>query len=215
MKCCQCQGIETIFDKSSAEKDLKRYKKNGSSKLTALLIQTLEKMGVEGLTLLDIGGGIGVIQKELIKSGVKSSVTAEASTAYIDISKSLAQQWNIHDRISHIHGDFVELADSIPATDIVTLDRVICCYHNMEDLVQLSAEKAKKYYGLIYPRDNRLMKILFPLFNLYPFIKGNPFRVFVHSTEAIDKIIRKNGFKNVYHKKTISWQIFVYERIMI
>jgi magnesium-protoporphyrin O-methyltransferase len=213
MKCCQCQGIETIFDKSSAEKELKKYKKNGPSKSTALIINTLEKMGVKGLTLLDIGGGIGLIQKELINSGVKSSITVEASKAYIEISKSLTQQRDISDQVSYIHGDFVELAASIPVTDIVTLDRVICCYHDMKHLVQLSAEKTKKYYGLVYPRDNRLMKILFPLFNLYPIIKRNPFRVFIHSTNAVDKIIRKNGFKNLFHKKTVSWQVFVYERV--
>ena len=62
--------------------------------------------------------------------------------------------------MNYVHGDFVDLAASTPVSDIVTLDRVICCYHNMEDLVQLSAEKSKKYYGLVYPRDNLLMKML-------------------------------------------------------
>jgi magnesium-protoporphyrin O-methyltransferase len=201
-----------MFDTKNAEKDLKRYQKNGPTKTTSLLINTFQKMGVEGLMLLDIGGGIGVIQKELIDSGLESSISIDASKAYIEISKSLAQQWKIIDQVSYIHGDFVDLAASTPKTDIVTLDRVICCYHNMEDLVQLSAEKAKKYYGLVYPRDNLLMRILLPLLNLNPIIRGNPFRGFVHATRAVDDIICKNGFKIHFHKKTAIWQVFVYKR---
>lgn len=213
MNCCQCQGIETIFDKKNAKKDLKRYHNNGPTKTTSLMINTFQKMGVEGFTLLDIGGGIGVIQNELFNSGIKSSITIEASEAYIEISKSLAQQRNILDQVNYVHGDFVDLAASTPVSDIVTLDRVICCYHNMEDLVQLSAEKSKKYYGLVYPRDNLLMKILFPLLNLYPIIRGNPFRAFIHATRAVDEIIRKNGLKIYFHRKTALWQVFVYERV--
>ena len=46
-------------------------------------------------------------------------------------------------------------------TDILTLDRVICCYPDMQKLVGLSAKRARKLYGLIYPIEK---VISFPMF---------------------------------------------------
>ena len=45
------------------------------------------------------------------------------------------------------------MSDEIEAADVVTLDRVICCYPDMEALVGRSAERALRLYGLVHPRD--------------------------------------------------------------
>ena len=62
MGCCQCQGIENMFDKKAAKRQLKRYLKKGPSKTTSMLLNAIHKEGVHGLNFLDIGGGIGAIQ---------------------------------------------------------------------------------------------------------------------------------------------------------
>ncbi len=46
--------------------------------------------------------------------------------------------------MSHHLGDFVEVAGSIQPADIVTLDRVICCYPDVERLVGLSSQRATR-----------------------------------------------------------------------
>ena len=68
MGCCQCQGIESMFDKKAAKRELKRYLKKGPSKTTIMLLDAVNKVGVQGLTFLDIGGGIGAIQHALLLS---------------------------------------------------------------------------------------------------------------------------------------------------
>ena len=84
MGCCQCQGIENMFDKKAAKRELKRYLKKGPSKTTSMLLDAIHDKGVQGLDFLDIGGGIGAIQYDLIKAGASSGTSIEASSAYID-----------------------------------------------------------------------------------------------------------------------------------
>ena len=61
MPCCHCQGAETVFDTKVATRELRQYRRRGARKTTQLLLDALEATGVAGRTLLDIGGGVGVI----------------------------------------------------------------------------------------------------------------------------------------------------------
>ncbi|MCK5318827.1 MAG: class I SAM-dependent methyltransferase, partial [Anaerolineales bacterium] len=151
MECCQCEGIEKKFDQAYVAKKLKRYREKGPKDSTRILIEVLKETLDNDMTLLDIGSGIGDIQHALLGEGVKETFNSEASTAFIDACKQEAERQGNANRITHIKGDFVDIADSIPSADIVTLDRVICCYHNMPDLVNKSLEKARKLYGMVIP----------------------------------------------------------------
>lgn len=212
MSCCQCKGIETYFNRKSVAKDLKRYRKKGPDKTTRILIDALKAEGIEGMTLLDIGGGVGPIQHELLKAGASEAINVEASKAYIEAAKEEAERQGHGDRVSHYHGDFVDLATEIPQTDIVTLDRVICCYHDMQALVGLSSVLAGKLYGVVYPRDTWWAKIETAASNFSYWIRRNPFRLFVHPTEAVDNVVRGNGLERRFYQKAGSWQVVVYVR---
>jgi magnesium-protoporphyrin O-methyltransferase len=123
MTCCQCQGIEARFNQKMANQKLQQYRQNGPIKTTRILIDALKTEGVEGMTLLDIGGGIGVIQYELLNMGAMSATGVEASLAYVNAAKEEIDRQGHASRVSHYHGNFVDLAADIPAADIVTLDR--------------------------------------------------------------------------------------------
>ena len=192
MVCRQCQGIETVFDPRKASRELSKYRKRGPRKLTRLLIDAIKAEGIEGNTLLDIGGGIGTIQHELLKAGAGRSIGVDASTAYIQAAEQEAQRQGHADRVRHHHGDFVEISQDIQPADIVTLDRVICCYHDLDSLVRLSAQRATRLYAVIYPVDNWPLQIVARLFNFYLWLRGNPFRFFVHPTSAVDGLLRRH-----------------------
>ncbi len=91
MSYCQCQEIELETTKW-VNHDLKRYREKGPIKTTAMLLEFLREEGVKGLTLLDIGGGVGVIHHELLKSDVPQAANVEASTAYIKAAKDEAER---------------------------------------------------------------------------------------------------------------------------
>ena len=212
MNCCQCQGIETFFDKKVATKELERYRKKGPASTARILIEALKAEGVDGKSLLDIGGGIGSIQHELLNAGVSTATNVDASTAYIKAAKQEAEHQGLIDRVNYQYGDFVDVAPEIQQADIVTLDRVICCYDDMERLVRLSAERARNLYGLVYPRDNWLMKTARPIMNFFFWVQRNPFRMFIHPTQAVDSQVRKNGLEPHFYRKTALWQVVVYVR---
>ncbi len=212
MNCCQCQGIESLFDQKMAMRELKDYRKKGPSKTTRMLLDALKGAGVEGKTLLDIGGGVGAIQHILVKAGVKRVINVDASTAYLNVAKIEATRQSYVDQASYHHGNFVDLAAEVETSDVVTLDRVLCCYPDMEALVNLSAARAGQLYGLVYPRDIWWMKLVRPLFNTIFRVQGNPFRIFIHASDDVDEVVSRQGLKRCFYRQTFIWQIVVYER---
>ena len=212
MGCCQCQGIESMFDKKAAKRELKRYLKKGPSKTTIMLLDAVNKVGVQGLTFLDIGGGIGAIQYALIKWGALNGVSIEASSAYIDSIKEEIGENKLTEKVVFKHGDFTTIASDLNSSDIVTLDKVICCYDDMNRLVDLSSKLARKIYAVVYPRDNWWTKLFLPIINFYPKIKGSSFRLFIHPTNKVEDIIIKNGLKRIYNTTRLFWQVAVFIR---
>jgi magnesium-protoporphyrin O-methyltransferase len=212
MGCCQCQGIEAFFNKKLAVRELGRYLQKGPWKTTRMLIEAIRAAGLEDATLLDIGGGIGAIQHELLSDGASRAVNVDASSAYLEAAKSEAQRRGHTGRVTYHHGDFVDLAQDVPPADVVTLDRVICCYHDVQRLVGLSAAQAKKLYGLVYPRDTWWVKAGFSLINLFMWALRNQFRGFVHPSRKVEAIVRANGLERHFYRTTLVWQVVLYAR---
>jgi magnesium-protoporphyrin O-methyltransferase len=167
---------------------------------------------VKGLTVLDIGGGLGAVHLALLSAGAGQAVDVDASAGYLKAAKQEAERQGLAGRIRHLHGNFVDLAREVVAADIVTLDRVICCYDDAQSLLDSSASKARSLLGLVYPVDSRLMKIARGLLNFALRTLRKRFRIFVHSSAQVDAIARSHGFlKRVYHKRGI-WQVVVYAK---
>ena len=212
MNCCQIQGLEMVFDQPAVTKELIRYRRKGPSKTTRMLIEAVKAEEVGGKTLLDIGGGVGAVQHALLKDGLQQATDVDASEAYLEAARSEAQRRGFDDQITFFHGNFIDLARKVPPADIVTLDRVICCFPDMEQLVSLSAIKAKKAYGLVYPRQTWWLKALMRLANFYFKLRKNPYRMFLHPDREVDDILTSYGFKRHSYTRSFIWQVVVYSR---
>ena len=212
MVCRQCQGIENIFDDKWARSELREYRRKGPRKATRMLLDAIKSIPIEGKSLLDIGGGVGVLQHELLKAGVRKATGVDASTAYIKAVKEEAERQGHDNLVDYHHGDFVDLAATLELADIVTLDRVICCYHDVEQLVGESSRLAVESYGLVFPRDNWAIRGAFRLFNLALWLRRSPFRIFVHSGRVVDSLVRRNGLEPRFRRNTLFWQVVVYGR---
>ncbi len=210
MDCCQSESIGSHFDHKKAVKKLKQYRKKGSQKTTRVLTGALEAEGISGMTLLDIGGGIGAIQHELIKRGISSSVNLEASEAYIEACRKEAERQGHAARITHLQGDIVQM-EAVPEADIVTLERVICCYPDMPELISKSCEKTKKLLGLVFPHEAWWVKLSMEIIYNFKFVlKGDPFRVFLHPTKDVHALVESYGFERSFYRKVGPWQVVVY-----
>ena len=214
MVCPHCQDAEDVFSYGYAKRDLEAYRTKGAKSSTQLLVDALLGHGVAEKTLLDIGGGVGVIQHELLDRGLAHATDVDASSAYITHNEKEAQRRGHPDRIRYVHGDFVQLASDIDAADIVTLDRVVCCYPDVETLVDLSSRLANDLYALVYPVDNLLTRHGIHVFNFLAFrLFGSQFRTYVHDSQHIDRIITENGFQQRLRKRAGFWQVFLYQRV--
>lgn len=212
MTCGQCEGIEREFNERVARRELARYRRRGPTGTTRILITALTQAGVEGRTLLDIGGGVGVIQHELVRAGASRITSVDASPAYLAAQRAEAARHGYAERAAHLAGDFVAMASAVSESDIVTLDRVICCYHDMPSLVDLSAARARRLYGIVVPRATRWNTLGIALINVVMRLRRSAFRSFLHPPEAIEAILRGYGFQRQYLRDTFVWRVAVYVR---
>jgi len=208
-----CCGAEKVFNEKEVKKTLKKYRKKGPEKFNQQMIDALRKQDIKDLSLLDIGGGIGIIQHELLKEHLSHTTDVDSSEAYIAAAKMLMEENDKTDNMKFIHGDFNEHINEIEKHDIVTLSRVVCCYPDIDMLINNSIAKANKYYGLVYPTDHFLTKMVISLMNFGLYLRKNPFRTFIHSVDKMNELIANHGFERVYIGNSMHWRIALYKRV--
>jgi magnesium-protoporphyrin O-methyltransferase len=212
VSCAQCQGIVQQFDDRVARRELRRYRRRGPTRTTRRLLSAIVSHGVSGRSFLDIGGGIGAIQHRLMAAGASSGTCADASPAYVSAARTEAQARGYADRMRYLLGDFVSLAREIPPADVVTLDRVVCCYPDMGALIDASASRARYLYAVVFPREHLAMRLSALLLNLIQRIRRRRFNVYLHGTTAIDARIRTHGLRGIWHARSLFWHIRLYVR---
>jgi SAM-dependent methyltransferase len=209
---CAC-ALGNEFGERQARRDLAALRRRGPDRTTAWLIDGLAAGGAEGLTVLDIGAGIGAVHLELLGAGASSAVDVDGSPAYVTAARGEAARRGVADRVRYEVGDFVTLAGAVGSADLVALDRVVCCYPDMDALVRLSVARARRRYGLVYPRDTWWIRAGSAVLNGLTRIARQRFRFYSHRTARLDAIVRDAGFAPRFRRSTIVWQVVVYERV--
>ena len=214
MDCCSPgdSPFDRQFDVRHAARHLRAYRRDGPVGLTRALIEALAAGGIDGHTVLEIGGGVGAVHHGLLQSGAAAAVDVDASRAYISVAREEAERQGHADRVRYLAGDFVALADEVNPADLVALDRVICCYADMAALVGRSATLARRRYGLVYPRDSWLGRVGVALLNIQLRLSRSSFRTYVHRTAEIDALLATHGLVKRLERTTLIWQLALYER---
>jgi magnesium-protoporphyrin O-methyltransferase len=210
--CPHCEGADAIFDQKTAEEDLHDYQNGGAGGTTKQLLDAIKAAGVAGMSLLDIGGGIGVIQHELAAAGVQRVTDVDASRAYLRMAREEAGRRGYAEQAEYVHGDFVALSSQIEPADIVTMDRVICCYPHVEALVDAAASKARRVFGVVYPRDRWWMKLGMPVLNFFLRLQGTAFRTFIHPSATVERIAASHGLRKIAQRDGWLWQVSVFAK---
>jgi magnesium-protoporphyrin O-methyltransferase len=212
MDACGCDGFGEMFDRDAAEADLARYRRKGPDATTGMLLDMLRAVGVRGATVLDIGSGIGVIDHELLREGAGHAVLVEGSSASLAVARQVGRERNALDRMDFVDGDFVGLAPGIDIADVVTLDRVVCCYPDVDALIGASATRARSWYGLVLPRDRAFIRIGMRLLNAWYRLRGWAYRGYTHPNARVDALAAEAGLRPASERFTLVWRVVLFER---
>jgi hypothetical protein len=212
MPCNCCEITDNAFTEAEARSELKSYRRGGPRNQTKLILDAIRSLKVKNVDLLDIGGGIGVIHHELVGDVARGATHVDASSAYLKEAKAEASRRGHHEQVSFIHADFTDVADQLPGADVVTLDRVVCCYPDFRRLLKTAAEHSQRALALTYPRETWYLRVGFKVINFFQGLRRDPFRVFLHPVAEMDALIKSHGFKRVSLRRLFVWEMALYQR---
>jgi len=210
-----CCAAENQFGPKVAERDLRRYRRRGADAVTKLMLAQLRQWPLKNKQLLNIGGGIGVISAELAADGIAGATLVEASPAYLEVARRELQSRQGSRSTEFLLGDFARIADTLPDADVITLDRVVCCYPDAEGLLRGAAARTLQLLAFSYPRDRWYMRATTAVQNLLRWMKGKPFRTFVHSPQQMSGVLGHAGLVRAATQGTLVWVVDLYCRVAI
>ena len=212
MDCCDPDLYDDQFDAREAERKVREYRTRGPNGWTARLVAELSEGGVDGLTVIDIGAGVGAVHHALLASGAASATDVDASGAYLEAARLEAERLGLTDRVTYRKGDAVRVVPELPPADLVALDRVVCCYRDMEGLVRVAADRTRRRLGLVMPRDRAWIRVVVALSNGWSALTRDPFRVYTHRTYAVVDVAGAAGLTVRSLHRGLFWQTLVLER---
>jgi SAM-dependent methyltransferase len=212
MMCCDFRdAADRQFTAAKAAKELQVYRKGRLGPTTRLLRDGIVDVGLNHGSLLDIGGGVGALTFELLDRGVTTAVVADASAAYVTAARDEAVRRGQSESAQVVHGDLLRLAERLPSTSLVVLDRVVCCYPSYEPMLQEAARHAERGIAVSYPRDRWFVRTAMWLENAKRARKSG-FRTFVHPPYLMQQVIERAGFALARRRTTAFWTIDIFIR---
>lgn len=209
-RCCFDDWVEGWDQRARADRT--------GNPVTDAVLAALTEVGVEGRTVLDVGCGIGDLAIETVVRGAARAAGFDLSPKAIGRARELAAERGVADRTRFEIGDGAKL--ELPGSDVVAVNRVVCCYANADGLLERSLAAAGSVYAITAPISKgatglynrvatRLSNVVYALRDR----KYQGFRTFVHDVDRIDERIRSAGFRRVRHeRRRVVWDLAVYTR---
>ncbi|MBZ2199175.1 class I SAM-dependent methyltransferase [Occultella gossypii] len=201
-----------------ARNESRRARRVGADGVTTALLDGLAQVGLTGRTVLDVGAGAGTLVVGALERGAARATGFDLGPGAVEAARSLAADRGLAARARF------EVADgsvaALPPSDLVTLNRVICCYPDAAALVTHTLAAAGRGYAFVLPRSTgpfgRINRAVLRLGNLWfrfrPGVYGG-YRAFVHDIRPIHDRVTAAGFRPVHtaHPRGL-WHLAVYAR---
>jgi O-methyltransferase len=210
--CCTPGDIDDVFSAKQAESKARRYRERGLDGEAREIKRLLSDDALRGMTVLEVGGGIGALEIELVRAGADHAANVELATSYEHAAASLIADAGLEGRIDRRVADFVAEADAIPTADAVILERVVCCYPDDVALVRAAARHAARRLVLTFPVERWWVSLGLAAANMLLRLRGSKFRGFMHPASRIIASAEAEGLRLTYRRKGLLWQILVFAR---
>lgn len=205
--CCDARGCDGFFDERLARRAAERYRRRGLDRVSRRVVELASRGRVGGSSVLEVGGGVGELQVELLQRSAASAVNLELSPAYGGEAVRLLREhaleargeWRLHDLA----------ADPTPVepADLVVLNRVVCCYPDALQLVAAAAARTRRLLVLSYPRRNALTRAFVAAQNLGFRLRGREFRTFTHPPRELVAAAEAEGLRLAGEHRGAIWLV--------
>jgi magnesium-protoporphyrin O-methyltransferase len=210
--CCDPSGYERVFGSRFARGLAQRYRRRGLGRAERRVLDFCVGRGVEGATILEIGGGVGELQLELLRYGAAEATNLELVTTYDEQARALAASAGVAGRVHRRRVDIARDPDAVEPADIVVLHRVVCCYPDYARLLSVAADHARRLLVFSHPPRNLASRALLGGQNAWFSLSGNTFRTFAHPPEAMVDVAVSRGLEVAYRHTSGVWRIAGFER---
>jgi 2-polyprenyl-3-methyl-5-hydroxy-6-metoxy-1,4-benzoquinol methylase len=213
--CCNPRGCDGFFTPRFARRVARRYRKKGLNKTARRMVEFLELRGIEGATVLEIGGGVGEIHIELLKRGAERALNLELSPAYADEAQRLLREAGLEERADWRLHDIAASPEVIEPADIVVMHRVVCCYPDYRRLLSSTGEHARRLIVFSYPPRSSVSRLFIGAQNLIFRLLRKEFRAFAHPPSEMLAILEEKGFRQTFAHHAPVWQVAGLERQVV
>ena len=168
-----------------------------------------------GKTALELGCGRGVLLLGLVQAGVARATGVDLSPAGIDAARDRFEQAHLSERADLSVGDAARVP--LEPHDWVILDRVMCCYPDVERLLANTLPAARQIYAFTVPTSRGWRGAIARLEewfeNAWNTLRGQPCPGYVHNLDRIEQRLAMAGFRLRYRGRQRLWHVAVYERV--
>ncbi len=210
--CEHCLGADELFDLKTSNKQKTKYLKKGPWGATKKLVDSIKDIQRDSESMLDVGGGIGVLQWEFLKKGGKNVHHVDSSRAYLSGAAMLAGQFGFTEKRTERFGDFVDDFEEEKSFDIVALDKVVCCYPDFHALLGKATSHSRRLIALSLPMSSVIAQLFSDIGAFFLRLRGSKFRPYIHSNQAVHDLIVQSGFERIIEKRSFPWRVWVYQR---
>jgi predicted RNA methylase len=107
------------FNAAKVAKELEKYRRKGLGVTTLRLRYGLASAGLTQGTVLDVGGGLGVLSLALLGAGMGRATVVEASSAYLAAATKEAGRTGRSNAMHFVHGDYVAIAPNLERATVL------------------------------------------------------------------------------------------------
>jgi magnesium-protoporphyrin O-methyltransferase len=210
--CCARHGQEEIFSEKTAARDARRYRAKGPNAMARSLARRAGARGVDGVTVVEIGGGVGQVLLELLKAGAARGEVVELLPTYEPHVRALAADAGVEDRVAFRTADLVADPGAGMPADVVVLNKVVCCTPDGVALAGIAAGLAQRTLVLSHPRETWWVRGGAATMNAVLRLLGRRFRLFVHPTRALESAVESQGLERASERAGPLFRIVAFER---
>jgi SAM-dependent methyltransferase len=200
-----------VFGERQARRDARRYRRKGLDATAREIVGDIARRGVDEASVLEVGGGVGAIEIELLRAGARGATVVEISEAYDSEAQALLEERGLEGRVERRHGDFVAAEAAVDAADVVVMHRVVCCYPDADALVGAAARHARRLLAMSFPRETWWTRLGSRVINVFSRLVWD-FESFVHPHARILEAARVEGLRPVHERTGRLWHVAVLER---